>query len=154
VVFAFTFVTVAAFSQYFRHWESISICHRKKYFCYQCIALQHDLNTVGVMIFIYAFLKQGAIVGQIVGTFFQGWVAVSSFVYGRPPEKHGFLPTSTGLCVEASSLNSTQTFITQDVFTTLATTEAVGTNSTRWAANKKLLARPCQFQLNLSILHM
>jgi len=74
------------------------------------------------------FPQQGAIIGQILGTVFPGWVAVGSLIYGKP---FSFLPTSTDLCVEASSFNTTGTFITQDNVTTLATTEAVGTTPAR-----------------------
>jgi len=59
-------------------------------------------------------------------------VAVCSLVYGKPPEKYGFLPTSTDLCVEGFSLNTTGKLTTQEnVFTTIATTETVEANSTR-----------------------
>jgi len=59
-------------------------------------------------------------------------VAVSSLVYGKPPEKYSFSPTSIELCVEPPSLNFTEIFIThQNVSSTLVTVETIGTTSTR-----------------------
>jgi len=89
----------------------------------------HVLTAVDVMV-LFIFLQQGAMIGQILGTVFQSWVAISSLVYGTPPEKSGFLPTSTDMCVEASSFNSTGTSIAQhSIFTTLTATETVETTS-------------------------
>jgi len=55
-------------------------------------------------------------------------VAVSSLVYGKPPEKYSFLPTSTGMCIDTSPLNSTGTTATQE---NLLSTETVGATSAR-----------------------
>jgi len=92
-----------------------------------------DFNSAAYVftLFVSFIFQQGAITGQVLGTVFQSWVAISSLVYGQPPEKNSFSPTTTDMCVDSSSINYTGTTVSETFLTTPATTEIVQTTSER-----------------------
>lgn len=74
-------------------------------------------------------LLQGAIIAQIVGTAFIGWIAFGGLFHGK--SANSSLPTSATECI---ALNSTTIYTTGQV-----TTTTLSTTSERWLKNFVLI---------------